>query len=291
MDSSSSKDPDGAREIQGSGWRQCSVFRLPENLKAYLPIYLMLKPDEWLVVCTQSCSVCSENFKDEGLLEVIVATPLTRFNKSHESAKGRTTHTFHLPIAGLVGVEALECHMGRRAFIPRQRLRGWRPSSASVPEKASEDAFKGWLAHYYMRISLPDELVRRLREDGGIRETVLAALAKTNNGKPVSKGVSSFHIYYDPNEDIGPHDFYEIDLVIVCDDVETQEILNRELADLTGLTSAEKPLSVQGVIIQSLKIEPADNVTLSDLQGLSRFNEWDDLSTMAERLQLMRAAV
>jgi hypothetical protein len=168
-------------------------------------------------------------------------------------------------------------------------LRDQSPESAWLTPEAL-DSFKGWLANYYMRIALPDQLVIRLRTPGtGIRDIVKAALAQELEGHTADELTRAFWIAWSPDEDLPPNRFYEISLVVVCDTDEVKELLDRELAPLMGTPS--RPFSIEGVIVSSLVIDLADNITLRDLDGKSKFGEWDDLSTMVERLQNMRTAV
>lgn len=278
-----------ARQIQDLGWRQGCVFRPPEGAEAVLPGYLDLKPDEWLVVCTQSCSVCSKNFDAVPLIEVIAASPIAKFNPSHGDAKGKSSHTFHLPIKGVPGAEALLCKLGRRAFIPRRLLLDWRPHGTWLPDEAL-NSFKGWLANYYMRIALPDRLMDRLHAEGGIRERVREFLAKElGDGRIAEDGVVAFYIKAGPDEDLPPERLYEISLVVVCEDDVTREFLDRQFGTLKGSSSSQ--ISVKGVIVSEVLVKTADDTTLAELAGKSRLNDWDDMSPLPERLAHMQAAV
>lgn len=218
----------------------------------------------------------------------MVATPLPKYNPGHGDAKGKNNRLFHLPIGGLQGVKALECHIGRRAFLPRERLKDWKPEQTWTKAKDS-DAFKGWLANYYMRIALPGVLVDRLRGPGGISEIVEAAFAADLFGKEAQEKVSAVYILNEIEEDLPPNRAYEISLVVVCDDEEAMEFLGRQLAKLTGLEGT--PLFFHKVAVKSLRIDTADNVTLAEIGGFSRFNEWDELSSLNTRLLNMRSAV
>jgi hypothetical protein len=275
-----------AAEIDSAGWRQCSVFRPPQQALDVLPSHVSLQDGEWLVVCTQSCSVCSANFDKEPLVEVVVGEPLLTYNPRHSDAQGKSSHTFHLPLNGLPRAEALVCRLGRRAFIQRALLRQWTPERTWVAQ-GSLDAFKGWLANYYMRVALPNELVARLREPGGIHGTVKKALGAEVNGRKAEEGVTSFWIQWSTDEEPPPDRLYEISLLAACHDEDVQEFLDRELADLQGRRSAS--LSVNRVVVRDLVIKTVDNTTLADLKGMSRFNEWDEMSSLPERLASMRS--
>lgn len=274
--------------IEQAGWRQCSIFRPSPDDRHLIPAYLNLRDSEWLVVATQSCSLCDPNFVREPLLEVMVGSPLLKYKPGHDDAKGRNNRVFHLPVHGLSGVEALACHIGRRAFLPRNCLPTRHPEKTWTEQK-DLDAFKGWLANYYMRIALPGTLVDRLREPGGISDIMEAAFKADLDGAEVQAGVNSVYIRISTEEELPPNKVYTISLVVVCDDEDAKEFLDRQLASLMGRPSA--PLLLHRVAVESLKIETADNITLADLSEHSRFNEWDELSSLNTRLVNMRSAV
>jgi hypothetical protein len=275
-----------AAEIDRAGWRQCSVFRPPEQALGILPSHLGLRDGEWLVVCTQSCSVCSVNFDKEPLVEVVVGEPLPTYNPRHNDAQGKSSHTFHLPLKRLAGAEALVCRLGRRAFIPRSLLGQWTPERTWV-EQGALDAFKGWLANYYMRVALPNELVSRIRGPDGIHATVKSALGAEVNGRRAEEGVTSFWIRWSTDEELPPERLYEISLLAACHDEDVQEFLDREFSALAGRRS--QALTFNGVVVSDLQVKTVDNTTLADLKGMSRFNEWDDMSGLPERLASMRS--
>lgn len=261
------------------------MFRPPAGFT--FPDYLDLKADnEWLVVCTQSCSVCSANFANEPLVEVIVASELQQYNPNHSDAKGRSNHSFHLPIKGIPNTEALFCQLGKRFFIPRVLFSSWHPEKTWL-EPGVLNSFKGWLANYYMRVALPDELVRRLRHQNGIADRVNRALTMQLGDKSLNEFVSSIWINWEPDEDQAPHNFYAISLIIVCGNDESSEILNRELASL--ISTDASPLTIEGVIVKGLDIDVAENITLNLLSGKSRYNEFDGLSNLSERLFNLRS--
>ncbi|WP_298257300.1 hypothetical protein [Bradyrhizobium sp.] len=273
-----------ATTIQRAGWKQGSIFRPSEDASSLLSPYLELGPNEWLVVCTQTCSVCAANFDKEPLLEILVGSPLPRYNPKHVDSKGRTSHTLQLPVSGIAGVQALECLLGRRAFVPRKLFRDWKPGSPWLGKEAL-NAFKGWLAHYYMRIALPDELVTRLRKPEGISSKIASTFAMQRKGRNADEGVVSVYIEWSTDDELPPTRRYGISLVIVCDDDETREFMERELSGLVGRESA--PISIEGVILEELVIDTVENITLTDLSGKFRFTEWDELSGWQQRLENM----
>jgi hypothetical protein len=167
-------------------------------------------------------------------------------------------------------------------------LRGWKPENTWL-EQAALNAFKGWLANYYMRVALPGRLVERLRAPGGIKETVKTALENRVGGRKVADGVASFYIRWNTDEELPEDRYYSISLVAVCTDEETLQSLDRNLSALKGTRSS--PLTINDILVEELIVDTTDNLTLAALGGMSRFNEWDDMSPMPDRLTSMKAAV
>ena len=276
-----------AASIQSLGWRQGSVFRLPPEAAHLLPDYMRAHAEQWLVLGTQSCSVCSANFAAEPRVEVLAATPLAKYKPSLGEARGKTNHTFHLPVKGLPRAEALACHMGRRAFLARERLLDIRPELTWLEPDAAK-SFKAWLAHHYLRVALPDRLVERIRAPGGVKDVVKAALEAEIEGRKAEEGVITFYISWSSDEDLPEDKFYGISLVAVCNDEAVAEHMDRALAVLVGRRS--NPLSVHGVVIEQLDVRTAEFTNFAMVSGKARFNEWDDMSALPERLRSMQSS-
>jgi len=278
-----------ATSIRNASWQQCSVFRPSEELLNILPNYMQLQSDEWLIVATQTCSIVSDSFDKERLVEVIAARRLEHYNPKHGRAKGNESIYFHLPISGhLAGQEtvALECDLGRRAFFPRVCL------SKIEPQKtwcalADLNAFKGWIANYYTRVALPDQLVKRLRlEPSGLVTQITRKLKERLNGCLVADGVKSFYISWRPDEELPEDRLYEIELIVACNDAEVAEILEEHISRIT--TGSSGPLSIERVLLSDFIVQPIDNITLDQIVGKFRFNEWDTMSSLPKRLESVR---
>jgi hypothetical protein len=277
-----------AGAIFASGWRQCSIFRPPAEGLQDLGNLNFDPAREWLVVCTQTCSLCSENISAEPTVEVMVATPLLKFNPKHNDAMGKNNKCLHVPVRDFPNVDGLACHMGRRTFVSKAALAGWKPSRGWMEERV-EKSFRGWLAHHYLRVSLPDRLVDRLRLPDGVRDSVMHVLQAKVSGRSCAEGVASFYIDWEPNEDIAADKPYIIELLVACKDEETREFMTHALSDLHA--GKRDGLSVHGVIVAELELETEDNITLTMLEGMHRFNEWDELSSLPERLESMEKSI
>jgi hypothetical protein len=138
-------DEAAAGSLLAAGWRQGSAFHAPVDLD--VPIAFN-RNDEWLVVCTQSCSVVSPRLTADPHIEVAIARPIKKFNPRSPQATGKDFRRFHLPVRGAIGFQALECDINRRFDIPRECFLDFAPESGiTVPEGAGR-ALAGWLARY-----------------------------------------------------------------------------------------------------------------------------------------------
>ena len=288
----SEEDNESDRQVEAlrdAKWQQCSVFYPSAEMLQLLPAYMKLQPDEWLVIATQTCSVVSDNFKKESLVEVLAARPLDNYNPKHPRAKGNENVYFHLPIHGHLSarkIKALECDLGRRAFLPRSCLASITPEKTWC-ELPDLNAFKGWIAHYYTRIALPDTLVRRLTIKPDGLATSIEKILKGKVGEvSLSDYVKTFYVAWSPNEEVSEDQFYEIELVVVCTDIDGANIIEPLLSEV--IEGPEGKISIHKVLVSDLIVDPADNITLSDLYGKVRFNEWDRLSSPEERLRAIR---
>jgi hypothetical protein len=280
------EDTEGRTGVAGvifdSGWQQGSIFQPPEEYVHKLPANLKFDPaTEWLVVCTQTCSLCSKDALAEPMAEVMVAKPIQKFAPRNTDAMGKNNKCLHVEVNSLPGSEGLACYIGRRAFIPKVDLAKWKPSVAWMPVLVTK-AFRGWLAHHYIRVALPDRLVERMRLPGGVREIILGVLQSDVDGRPCAEGVATFFLDWRPERDISADEAYYIRLLVVCKDSATWDFMTNALSDLHA--TQRKGLSVKGVVVTHLDIETEDNITLTFLETMHRFNEWDELSNLPERL-------
>lgn len=275
--------------IRDAEWRQCSVFRPASDLISALPVYMMLGENEYLLVATQTCSLVSHDLDKERLVEVIAAKPLEKYNPRHSRATGAESVFFHLPLSGHLrsrGIEAVECDMGRRAFVARSQLALCTPETTWC-EPANLNAFKGWIANYYTRVALPDALVERLKaKPGGIVTQIDAWLKEDLASGRVADGVKSFFISWAPDSEVPKDKAYTISIIVACSDLDTVDFLERKLSEI--ISSRMNALSVEGVMISDCIVDVDDNITLAQLSGKFRFGNWESLSNADERLDNQR---
>lgn len=276
----SNEDIAAATSLLDAGWRQGVALRPPASLS--LPVSSRFDRDsDFLVVCTQSCCLLSASFDADPFVEVVEARPLVSLNPRSPEATGKNVRRFHLPVVGLPGVAALECDINRRLVFGRRQLLTC--ALGSAPKVAPDDArrFAGWLARYYGRAALPNELVRRARADGAPFAVIEAALRSMLGGRRVSDGVHSIFLSATPDTELQPDGgaHYTVRLRILCHDQETQEHLDRLLlAAFAGHAGGK----VVGGIALDFGVDLTSEVTVADLQGYERFSDLDYLSGLDE---------
>ena len=276
----SDEDNTAATSLLRSGWRQRVAFRLPAAL--HLPTSSHFDRDrDFLVICTQSCCLLSASFDADPFVEVLEARPLVKLISRSPEATGKNVRRFHLPIVGLEDAAALECDINRRFVFGRRQLLECSLSGAPMVERDDARRFAGWLARYFGRAALPNELVRRARADGAPFAVIEAALRNMVEGERVSESVHSIFLSVIPDTELEPggSDHYHIRLRIICHEFEIQEYVDRYLLNaLAGYARG----NVVGGIALDFGVDLTSEVTMAELQGYERFSDLDYLSGLAE---------
>ena len=272
-------DEEAARTLIAANWRQCSIFRLPPGYS--LDPRIAFDPaTDWLIVCSQSCTVCSRRFKTDPSVEVAVAVQGPKFHERSPEAKGGNARKLMLPILGVPGVGAVTCDVNRRTFLDRRHFLPWRPASSMSLSEQSRRLFQGWLARGYIRIAMPDALVTRLvRKPDGLFTQVRAVL---DGGKeaPLHPDVPSIFVRWLPDRELADGVPYEFHLLFACDDEATVRRVTEELED--RLRPFRTSAGQDGIVLSSLDAEIIGEITLRQANTYSRLSEWDELSELGE---------
>ena len=272
-------DEEAARTLNAVGWRQCSIFRPPAD---YLlePRIAFDSNAEWLIVCSQSCTVCSRRFSADPFVEVAVATLGPKFNERSPEAKGSNLRKLMLPLAGVPGMGAVICDANRRTFIGRRNFLIWHPELSMVVSQTSQRLFGGWLARGYVRVAMPDALVVRLtRKPDGLFARVRAALG-IDGEAPLHLGIPSIFLQWSLNSELKDGDLYDFHLLFACDDDDVVERVTLALDD--PLKPFRDPAGRDGVVLKSLDYDTANNITLLQANNYYRLSDWDELSDLGE---------
>ncbi len=285
-------EPDGLTAVSYDSWYQCGVFRPADD--SDIPGYLAFDPTtEWLVICTQTCSICGPAAIAEPRIEVVVGTPLAAYDPKNQAALGKRVATLHLKFEEGAAFAGISLDLGRRAFIPREKLLDAVRENAPI-SLSTLAAFQGWMSRYYSRIAMPDALVKRIRANNpnGIQRRVLKLLNHylVENNRleryQVHSEVSRFYIGWSPDKELPGDQPYTLKLLVVCTTKRTKEYLEVELEPLrSGIGSSEL---VNQIAMEAPEVKIGDNVTAGDTHGMKRFSEWDELSSPGEMLGVMR---
>lgn len=263
-----------------AGWRQCSLFTPTVQNPCELPGYMEFDPSsDRLMLCTQSCSVCSEDEAREPLVEVMAVVPVGILTPQHKQAQtGALVRELVIRTESDPAIQALTCDAGRRAFIGRRTLLKWSPDQARVvPEDAT--AFQGWMARLYNRLALPNELGFRLRASG-LLDAVRKMLKGKIGPKQVHEGVDRFYVVCKQTAELARDEPYAMDIIIVCTDEGCREHVDRAIQVMPMLQPGG--MARHGISMAIPDVKMLDEVTLKDIRGYTRLNDWDALSGMAD---------
>lgn len=270
-----------------AGWRQCSLFSLTDGDLDQLPGYMFSEAgSDWLMVCTQSCSVCSDDHVREPNVEIMAVTLIPELLPSHKQARsGAMVRELIIRVQGSGVAEAVSCDISRRTFIARSKLLPLTPHAAAVvPDDVM--SFQGWMARFYARLALPTELGWRLRTSGLLDAMRKLLKGKTADGAEVHLGIDRFYVRCPEAAELPSSEPYPMDIMIVCVDDATREHVDRAIQGLPML--APEMMSRHGITMEVPDVKVLDEVTLKDIRGYSRLSDWDALSGMADFAASMR---
>lgn len=269
-------DITNAKIILDKGWRQGSVFDPRGILEE-----MILADGELLIICTQSCTVVSSRFETDPVLEAMVIKPLAKYNHKAFEATGKNQRKLHIEVVDNSQFKCVECDINRRFFFDRRNLLKISPSQEVEVGIEGVTKLAGWLARSYTRIALPNLLVERVKAE--ILPLILKCLDEKQShaqkhGSPIHESVSFIYIDWQPRTDIS--DLFELKLIFLCSDSQTEETLERGL--LEKLEPYQTATGKQGVRISSVVCRTPDTTFITDLNGYERFSEWDFLSELGE---------
>jgi hypothetical protein len=260
-----------ANALLYAGWRQGRIFAPSQEVGE------TGTEGAYWVVCTQSCTIVSPCLIRDPLVEIAEGRPVANYAPKSAEARGKNVRKFHLPIGG-ADFPALEIDINSRRFVRRDLLLGVTPAKVSVAEEARRN-FAGWISRYYTRIALPNELVTRLNV------TVLRKLEPFLKGKLDDRSsavrheeIASMWIKFTPEVELAKDRDYAVDLMVLCDDQQTAEVIERALLEHV-FDSHE--LNIDGIALR-FEVKSKTESFISELDGWLRFTEWDYFSGMGE---------
>nr|WP_284452430.1 hypothetical protein [Mesorhizobium sp. WSM4875] len=261
-----------AERLLAAGWRQGSVFR-PNDL---IPLPAGCAENAVLVVVSQSCTVVSQTWVKDPVVEIAVAVPGDKpFAKQQRGpeAVGKNYRTLLIPIA-YGDTDCLAIDVYSRFFVRRDVLLQFQPDVAVGSAEAGR-RIASWMGRHFTRVALPDRLVRLMKD------TVLAPLEKHLRAKfgkgPIHEGVHAIWVRWEPDDEEGP---YEIEFLIACENEDAANNLDALLTDTFGKEGPVR-LETDGVRV-SVTVTSADGTTLADIEGHSRLSFFDHFTSLAE---------
>jgi len=270
-----SNDLANAKFILDKGWRQGSVFDPGDVLE------IKLDNGEFLIICTQSCTVVSSRFGTDPNVEAMVVRPLAKYNQRDVRATGKNQRILHIEVIGNPQIKCIECDINRRFFFDRQNLLKIVPLQEIGIGERGITKLAGWLGRYYMRSALPNLLVERMKPE--LLPILFECLNEKqthgqNNSSPIYESTTYSYIDWQPRKEIA--DLFELKFFFICSDAHTEETLERML--LEKLEPYQSKMGKDGVRISSLICRTPNTTFLTDLNGYERFSEWDFLSELGE---------
>lgn len=257
---------DQAQALLDAGWGQCVVFHtngdFPHN-----------DVDGLFVVCTQSCTVVSPSLDRDPFVEIAIGRRLAKFHPRSPQARGKDVRKLHIPVEG-ADFEGLEVDINSRRFVKRELLLAATQTGYIVTDRDRQN-FAGWIARYYSRIALPNELVDRLKLTIFKQLTQFLEAQHGKAGCARHDEIGSMWIKFNPDLELPKDEKYQVKLLIICDHPDVAEAYDRELIAIYG----ERPVVIDGIEF-SFDVNTPDETRLSDLNGWHRFTEWDHLSEM-----------
>jgi hypothetical protein len=253
------------------GWRQGQIFESSAEVGE------TEAQGAYWIVCTQSCTVVSPCLIRDPFVEIVEGQRVAKYVPKCAEARGKNVRKFHLPVDG-AEFQALEININSRRFVRRELLLGVTPAGFTVAEESRRN-FAGWIARYYTRIALPNELVRRLNI------TILGRLepflkGRLDDSSPAARHqeIASMWIKFEPDSELASESAYGVELMMLCDDQNTAELIEKALLEHVF---ENHNLNIDGIDL-SFEVKSKTESFISDLDGWHRFTEWDYFSGMGE---------
>lgn len=266
-----------AAKICDAGWRQGAVLD-PRTAGIALPERIKLSEEEYLIICTQSCSVVSSRFSVDPEIELMAVKPLQKFKDRAPEATGRNVRKLHVPLLRPGTMVALECDLNRRFQYERTALLNCKLLEQFEIGEQGAAKLAAWLGRSYTRIALPNKLVECMR--AALLKQLEQALA-TPYGEvadPVHYQVPYIYLKWDPTTEDA--EFYTLNFLFICDEYGAAGVLEEALqVAFKDFTSGAMK---DGIVVENVACQVASETFLTDLDGFDRFSEWDYLSNLAD---------
>lgn len=266
-----------AGQICDAGWRQGAVLD-PKNAAIVVPDHIRLDQAEYLMICTQSCSVVSSRFAADPVVELMAVKPLKKFNAKAPEATGKNARKLHIPLSQPGAFFALECDINRRFQHNRSALLECELLKVFEVGEDGAGRLAAWMGRSYTRIALPNKLVDNMRIE--FLKQLEQALATPYGpiADPIHFQVPYIYLKWEPL--IEGAEVYSLSFLFICSEYAAagvlEDALTKELNKFSG------GVETDGISIESIKCQEAGETFLTDLDGFERFSEWDYLSNLVD---------
>lgn len=263
---------DEAERLLAAGWRQGSVFQ-PNDL---VPLPEGYPDNAVLVIVSQSCTVVSQVWDKDPVVEIAVAVPNDKpFAKQERDprAVGKNYRTLLIPVE-CGEADCLDIDVYSRFFVRRDLLLKFAPDVATGNADTAR-RIANWMGRHFTRVALPDRLVKLMKD------TVFGPLEKHLNAKfgdgPIHRGVLAIWVKWEPDDEQGP---YVIEFLIAC---ENEDSANNLDALLTDTFKTEAPVKIKSDDVRvEMRITGAEGTTLADVEGHQRLSFFDHFTNLDE---------
>lgn len=286
LDTILQNDEDGlalARQISFDGWRQGSVFD-PRGILNKITIAeneIFLSENEFLIICTQSCSLVSRRFDVDLYAEAMVVKLIDEYNPRSQEATGKNQRKLQIKLLDHPKYKCVECDLNKRFMFNRKRLLQMQPSKELTLEENGGDKLAGWYGRSITRTALPDLLVERMGNLSKIIKKCLEKKFYDDQGilSPIHESVPYLYIDWQPRKD-NPEDIFTLRFFFLCANPETEENLDRELTE--KLHSYQSESGKDGLKIIEIVCKTDDSTFVRDLYPYEKLSDLDYLSDLGE---------
>jgi hypothetical protein len=273
-----------AKKISQKGWRQGAIFD-PRGFLNTITIaedIVTLEDDEFLIICTQSCTLVSRRFEVDPYAEAMIVKLVNEYNPRSQEATGKNQRKLRIKLINHSKYKCIECDINKRFSFNRKRLLEMHPSKEFILEEDAGDKLAGWYGRSITRIALPDLLVERM---GDISKTIKKCLEKEfnddqGNYSPLHESVLYNYIDWQPRKGGNPDTLFLLRFIFLCSTPECEENLDQILTEKLKFYQCES--GKDGVKIVEISCKTDDSTFVRDLHQYERLSDLDYLSDLGE---------
>lgn len=265
---------DEALQLLNAGWRQGSTF-IPNG---HFGGDLGFPGDAVLMVLTQSCSLVSAPLERDPVVEVIVAKRVPKFLPKSVEAKGENARKLMVEMTTPDGPAPFLLEIYSRRTFPREVLLSFPPDG---PACSADDCLRvaNWVARFYNRSALPNELVKRLK-NSGFHSGFAEVLKSEYEAGQFHEEVRAIYGSWGPDDEEGP---YDMSLSVLTRSVDANEFALDAFAKMFGTEPEDILVKIDGAAVQ-IEAMPIDQISVASIENRVRITDWDLLSGLLEEV-------